>query len=148
MQLHACPDGQRRTLTLRTFSTPWFNPGKEYAGAERYLVTLTIMCTQMIINEIVVEATGVELILVLRACRLLISGNATTAKSAPLPDWLYVYCTKIFRSGLTLTPPPAPYSRGTLRFVREKTRPRFANLAPEALDRLGIFTKRTPDGDS
>lgn len=32
---------------------------------------------------------------------------------------------------------PTPYSRGMLRFVREKTRPCFANLAPEVrLNRL------------
>ena len=29
---------------------------------------------------------------------LLILGSATTAKKAPLPDPLYVYCTKIFLS--------------------------------------------------
>jgi hypothetical protein len=39
---------------------------------------------------------GVELSSVLTARRLLISGTATTAKKAPLPDPLYVYCTKIF----------------------------------------------------
>jgi hypothetical protein len=66
------------------------------------------------------EAAGVELIKVLRACRLLILGNATTAKSAPLPDRLYVYCTKIFRSRLTLTP-YRPVLHRTLRFVRKNS---------------------------
>jgi hypothetical protein len=42
-----------------------------------------------------VEAAGVELSSVLTARKLLILGNATTAKKAPLPDPLYVYCTKI-----------------------------------------------------
>jgi hypothetical protein len=42
-----------------------------------------------------VEATGVELITVLTARKLLIPGSATKAKKAPLPDPLYVYCTKI-----------------------------------------------------
>ena len=93
------------------------------------------------------EVAGVELIKVLRACRLLILGNAATAKSAPLPDRLYVYCTKIFRTRLALTPPTAPYSRGTLRFVREKTRPRFANLAPEVrLGRLRRLRLRSGSG--
>ena len=41
------------------------------------------------------EATGVELIRVLRTRKLLILGTATTAKKAPLPDPLYVYCTKM-----------------------------------------------------
>ena len=50
----------------------------------------------MIINEIVVEATGVELFRVLITRNLLILGTATTAKKAPLPDPLYVYCTKMF----------------------------------------------------
>jgi hypothetical protein len=42
-----------------------------------------------------VEATGVELITVLIARKLLIPGTATPAKKAPLPDPLYVYCTKM-----------------------------------------------------
>jgi hypothetical protein len=43
-----------------------------------------------------VEAAGVELITILITRNLLIPGTATTAKKAPLPDPLYVYCTKIF----------------------------------------------------
>jgi len=43
-----------------------------------------------------VEATGVELFRVLITRNLLILGTATTAKKAPLPDPLYVYCTKMF----------------------------------------------------
>jgi len=42
-----------------------------------------------------VEAAGVELITMLTASKLLIPGTATTAKKAPLPDPLYVYCTKM-----------------------------------------------------
>jgi hypothetical protein len=41
-----------------------------------------------------VEAAGVELSCVLTARKLLILGNARTAKKALLPDPLYVYCTK------------------------------------------------------
>jgi hypothetical protein len=48
-----------------------------------------------LINEILVEATGVELFWVLTPRNLLIPGTATTARRAPLPDPLYVYCTKI-----------------------------------------------------
>jgi hypothetical protein len=44
---------------------------------------------------IVVEAAGVELFRVLKTRNLLILGTATTAKKAPLPDSLYVYCTKV-----------------------------------------------------
>src|SRR5208337_2494290 len=44
---------------------------------------------------IVVEAAGVELFRVLITHNLLILGIATTAKKAPLPDPLYVYCTKM-----------------------------------------------------
>ena len=50
----------------------------------------------MIINEILVEAAGVELFRVLITRNLLILGTATTAKKALLPDPLYVYCTKCF----------------------------------------------------
>jgi hypothetical protein len=42
-----------------------------------------------------VEAAGVELFSVLTTRNLLILGTATTAKKAPLPDPLYVYCTKM-----------------------------------------------------
>jgi hypothetical protein len=45
--------------------------------------------------KLLVEAAGVELSSVLTARKLLISGTATTAKKAPLPDPLYVYCTKM-----------------------------------------------------
>ena len=41
------------------------------------------------------EAVGVELFRVLITRNLLILGIATTAKKAPLPDPLYVYCTKM-----------------------------------------------------
>jgi hypothetical protein len=41
-----------------------------------------------------VEAAGVELFGVLITRKLLILGIAKTAKKAPLPDPLYVYCTK------------------------------------------------------
>ena len=41
------------------------------------------------------EAAGVELFAVLITRKLLILGIATRAKKAPLPDPLYVYCTKI-----------------------------------------------------
>jgi hypothetical protein len=52
-------------------------------------------CMVLILNGILVEAAGVELITVLRACRLLIPGTATTARKARLPNPLYVYCTKM-----------------------------------------------------
>ena len=42
-----------------------------------------------------VEAAGVELSEVLTTHKLLILGTATAAKKAPLPDPLYVYCTKV-----------------------------------------------------
>src|SRR5579864_1593264 len=51
-----------------------------------------VVCKQLIINEILVEATGVELFSVLTAHKLLILGTARTAKKAPFPDPLYV-CT-------------------------------------------------------
>ena len=42
-----------------------------------------------------VKAAGVELFGVLITRKLLILGIAKTAKKAPLPDPLYVYCTKM-----------------------------------------------------
>jgi hypothetical protein len=46
-------------------------------------------------RKLVVEAAGVELITMLITRKLLILGPATTAKKAPLPNPLYVYCTKM-----------------------------------------------------
>jgi hypothetical protein len=54
----------------------------------------------------VVEAAGVELSSVLRTRKLLILGTATSAKKAPLPDPLYVYCTKM----LPVWSPADPHS--------------------------------------
>jgi hypothetical protein len=42
-----------------------------------------------------VEAAGVELFAALTTRNLLVLRSATTAKKAPLPDPLYVYCTKM-----------------------------------------------------
>src|SRR5208282_3999946 len=41
------------------------------------------------------KSAGVELITILITRNLLILGTATKAKKAPLPDPLYVYCTKM-----------------------------------------------------
>jgi len=62
---------------------------------QTYCTKLKYACKLLIINEMVVEAAGVELFRVLTARKLLIPGTATTAKKAPLPDPLYVYCTKM-----------------------------------------------------
>jgi hypothetical protein len=67
----------------------------EPASAECYCTKLKCVQKQLIINEIFMEAAGVELITVLIARKLLIPGTATTAKKAPSPDPLYVYCTKM-----------------------------------------------------
>src|SRR6202167_4953259 len=69
--------------------------GGELASAECYCTKLKSVCKQLIIKEIVVEAAGVELFSVLTTRKLVILGTATTAKKAPLPDPLYVYCTKM-----------------------------------------------------
>jgi hypothetical protein len=75
----------------------------------------------MIINEILVEATGVELFSVLTARKLLILGTATTAKKAPLPDPLYVYCTKmLFVLEATETTLAKTVSHGFAGMDREK----------------------------
>jgi hypothetical protein len=65
---------------------------------ESYCTKLKNVYKQLIINEIVVEAAGVELLGVLTIRKLLILGSATRAKKASLPDPLYVYCTKISSS--------------------------------------------------
>ena len=69
-------------------------PGGESAAVEGCCTKLKCLSKSLIINELLVEATGVELIVVLTARKLLIPRSATRAKKAPLPDPLYVYCTK------------------------------------------------------
>ena len=83
----------RATLSdrIRALSTEYQLPDPLYA----YCTISFCVCKVLIINEIVVEATGVELFRVLITRNLLILGTATTAKKAPLPDPLYVYCTKM-----------------------------------------------------
>ena len=71
-------------------------PGREPASAERHCAKLKSVSKLLIINTLLVEAAGVELITMLTTRKLLILGTATTAKKAPLPNPLYVYCTKCF----------------------------------------------------
>jgi hypothetical protein len=59
-----------------------------------HCTTLKVVSKPLIINDIVVEAMRVELFRVLTTRKLLILAPATTAQTAPLPDPLYVYCTK------------------------------------------------------
>src|SRR5271166_1177672 len=68
------------------------------AFTEYYCTKLKCVCKRLIINKLLVEAAGVELIRVLITRKLLSLGTATRAKKAPLHDPLYVYCTKCFRS--------------------------------------------------
>ena len=64
--------------------------------AERVLIhIITNLAAKDLLNSRMVEAAGVELFGVLITRKLLILGIATTAKTAPLPDPLYVYCTKM-----------------------------------------------------
>jgi hypothetical protein len=67
----------------------WLNFGSVYKSCSLTDVNLFILFVL-----VMVEAAGVELSGVLTARKLLILGSATMAKKAPLPDPLYVYCTK------------------------------------------------------
>jgi hypothetical protein len=80
--------------TIRTSGSIKESAGKPFPS-ERHCTTLKNVSNILIINEILVEATGVELITMLITRNLLILGTATKAKKAPLPDPLYVYCTKM-----------------------------------------------------
>ena len=64
--------------------------------AQNLLYEIKICYKLLLMEEVLVEAAGVELSTILTARKLLILGTATTAKKAPLPIPLYVYCTKIF----------------------------------------------------
>jgi hypothetical protein len=84
--------------------------GGEPASPECYCMKLKCDRNRLIINEILVEATGVELFSVLTARKLLILRIARRAKKAPLPVPLYVYCTKNpFASRLVKSLPRAEY---------------------------------------
>ncbi len=93
----------RMRLFVAKLSRPKVNTA-ENTPAERYCTKLKTVSKILIINEILVEVAGVELITVLRACRLLIPGTATTARRPHCP----IHCTfivrKCMRSRLTLTP--------------------------------------------
>ncbi|MGB0106431.1 MAG: hypothetical protein WBP51_19680, partial [Candidatus Sulfotelmatobacter sp.] len=74
-------------------------PVRETAAAEHYCNNLKSLNKILIINKLLVEATGVELFSVLTARNLLIPG--TTAKNAPSLDPLYLYLyEKFFHSGV------------------------------------------------
>ena len=76
------------------------------------------------------EAAGVELFGVLITRKLLILGIATRAKKAPLPDPLYVYCTKILFALQTHRHHIATqYPMDSASMEREKT-PSSQNSAP------------------
>jgi hypothetical protein len=76
-------------------SCSWFVIGekenRERSPAEKpprqntILLKLKYVSKLLIINELLVEAAGVELISVLTTRKLLIQGSATTAKEAPSP---------------------------------------------------------------
>jgi hypothetical protein len=89
--------------------------------AECYCAKLKVSRKKLIINKVLVEAAGVELFRVLITRNLLILGTATKAKKAPLPDPLYVYCTKI----LSCSYRP--------RAHHEPSIPHFAAMAKEEL---------------
>jgi len=80
--------GEKRETVQRSLS-------EKLPRAESYCTKLKCVSKLLIINEILVEAAGVELFRVLITRNLLILGTATTAKKAPLPNPLYVYCTKM-----------------------------------------------------
>jgi hypothetical protein len=71
------------------------SPAENPPPQNSYCTKLQCVYKQLTINEIFVEAAGVELFSVLTTRKLLILGTARTAKSAPLPDPLGVYCTKM-----------------------------------------------------
>ena len=117
------------------------NPLREGRGgtapAERYCMKLKVVCNLLIINEIVVEATGVELFSVLITRKLLIPGTATTAKKAPLPDPLYVYCAKM----LSLWSPADQHSDHSIPYdapgwIEKNAHVRLRIVLPESFDQL------------
>jgi len=102
-------------------SAPWPNPSRVCCA-----ILLCLHKSFVINNVILVEAAGVGLFRVLTARKLSILRMARRARKAPLPDPLYVYCTKTFFAlgahGHHIAP-QYPIFAGT---DREKTRPRFA----------------------
>jgi hypothetical protein len=85
-----------------------------------------------------VEATGVELSSVLRTRKLLILGTATRAKKAPLPDPLYVYCTKmLFVIGLLAVSRPQLVSHKCRVIAR--IHPVCSRRLPQAHRRASLY---------
>jgi hypothetical protein len=77
------------------------NGGGEPASVGCYCTKLKCSRKILIINELLVEATGVELMRVLITRNLLILGTATTAKKAHCP----IHCTFIVRKCFALLNP-------------------------------------------
>jgi hypothetical protein len=75
-----------RLVCTRGEGKPREKSGGETAPAECHCTKLKSVSKKLIMNEILVEATGVELSNVLTPRKLLILGTVTTAKKAPLPD--------------------------------------------------------------
>jgi hypothetical protein len=96
----------------------------------------------LIINEIMVEATGVELFGVLITRKLLILGTPTTAKKASSPDPLYVYCTKmLFALEPKQTPWRPQYRIDTQRWIEKAPaflRYRKSPLSISSVHRLAV----------
>ena len=89
------------SLLARLEELTWdFASGREplsemlFVSAVLAMRALAVLCKLLKLKEM--EATGVELFSVLTARKLLILRKARRAKKAPLPNPLYVYCTKIF----------------------------------------------------
>jgi hypothetical protein len=114
-----------RSLARRTVK----EVGGEPAIAECYCTKLKCVCKQFITNKLLVEAAGVELSSVLTTRKLLILGTATTAKKAPLPDPLYVYCTK---------------RRFALEFNRHTRRPQYRIDSRRRIEKAPRYRKLPP----
>jgi hypothetical protein len=108
------------------------------AWAERYCTKLKWVSKQLIINEILVEAAGVQLFRVLITRNLLIPGSPTTAKKAPLPDPLYVYCTKILSLWSSAETTMATVSHRFDELDRERTMliRSFSGVSPRAIGKI------------
>jgi hypothetical protein len=87
-----------------------------------------------------VEATGVELISVLKARKLLILASATTAKKASLPDPLYIDCTKILFPRSRIKGRHKRVSHSLRLFRREIAAPEYQPAAVQL--RFGIYAPK------
>lgn len=125
-----CHSNRLNEMPLRTNQQSVPPPQKKVEGAQRRMRLEGRDCTKsrfrwklLILNEIMVEEAGVELIKVLRPCRFIDSKKCHNGQNGPIARSVVRLLYEKVRSRLTLTPHSAPvfHRSGRIRGERNST---------------------------